>query len=87
MNVKLSIFLGFIIDCILFPIQSLITRLNSQRLSVVTRAWAAYGMTLVLGSYIFCSSFGLFGLEVERVLYSVFSSHDLEKSVLNQTVK
>ena len=37
-------FLGFIIDDIWFPIQSLITRLNSQRLSVVTRAWAAYGL-------------------------------------------
>ena len=31
--------------CILFPIQSLITRLNSQRLSVVTRAWDAYDLT------------------------------------------
>ena len=41
-------FLGFIIDCILFPIQSLITRLNSQRLSVVTRAWAAYGISTLL---------------------------------------
>ena len=38
-------FLGFIIDGILFPIQSLIMRLNSQRLSVVTRGWAAYGVT------------------------------------------
>ena len=34
MNVKLSVFLGFIIDGILFPIQSLITRSNSQRLPV-----------------------------------------------------
>ena len=34
MNVKLSVFLGFIIDDILFPRQSLITRLNSQRLPV-----------------------------------------------------
>ena len=33
-NVKLSVFLGFIIDRFLFPIQSLITRLNSQRLPV-----------------------------------------------------
>ena len=35
MNVKLSVFrLGFIIFGILFPIQSLTTRLNSQRLPV-----------------------------------------------------
>ena len=34
MNVKLRVFLGFIIDGILFPIQSFITRLNSQRLPV-----------------------------------------------------
>ena len=34
MNVKIERFLGFIIDGILFPIQSLITRLNSQRLPV-----------------------------------------------------
>ena len=41
----LSIFYGFIIDGILFPIQSLKTGLNSQRLYVVTRAWAAYEIT------------------------------------------
>ena len=47
MNFKLNIFyIGFIIDDILFPIQSLITRLNSQRLSVVTRAWAAYAASV-----------------------------------------
>ena len=34
MKVKFSVFLSFIIDSILFPIQSLITRLNSQRLPV-----------------------------------------------------
>ena len=38
MNVKLSVFLGFIIDGILFPIQSLITRLNSQRKDAKTYA-------------------------------------------------
>ena len=40
-----SLDLCFIIDCILFPIESLITCLNSQRLSVVTRAWAANEQT------------------------------------------
>ena len=34
MKVKFSVFLSFIIGSILFPIQSLITRLNSQRLPV-----------------------------------------------------
>ena len=34
MKVKFSVFLSFIIDSILFPIQSLTTRLNSQRLPV-----------------------------------------------------
>ena len=41
---EVSHFDSFVIDCILFPIQSLTTRLNSQRLSVVTRAWAAYAV-------------------------------------------
>ena len=34
MEVKFSVFLSFIIDSILFPIQSITTRLNSQRLPV-----------------------------------------------------
>ena len=56
MDVKLSGFLGFIIDGILFPIQSLLTRLNSQRLPVTQYRLHSKVIFLLVNNYYTLSS-------------------------------